>query len=281
MEPNMDQIWIWDGVIGYAYPNPGPSIYGLGDTASFFKSPNVMYLWGENNEIALDRLRDFKRVVLDITKSRPVLKTVSIEGEEKPQKAYFDTLIGEDTGTAADVSRDEAQNVSRLSTEYSNVVGAINDDLSPHYIKHGHATPAQMQNIYETLKQHNSALDLYGVFYGEHFGLPRLAEYVPYVDIVNIWVGNPNQDLDKLDEYIDQCPQVFAGKPILLGLYLYDYVDCQPIHRKLLEFQFNKAVQYIKEDRIIGCTILAAALLDKIPDTVHWVKGYLEDHFQG
>jgi len=246
-------VWVWDGP-SIDFPM-GPSIMGLGEGTRYFRARNVFYLFADTTDFALTKLKGFKEVVCDITKWK-----------------YIGTPISEGGKYAFLPSKDEALRLSKFSLRYKNVVGGIMDDLGP-----GTRTrPEDLKETYQALKMHNQALHLYAVFYTHEFDRPIIEEYLPYVDVVNIWVWNNTQDLKKLDLYINQCADVFPNKSILLGLYLYDFPTQQPMPMDLLEFEFNKAVQYVRDEKIIGFSILASSLIDHFPQTAEWVRGFLE-----
>jgi len=247
-ELTTDHIWVWDGP-AIDYPM-GPSIMGLGEGTRYFHAENVMYLFAATTEFALDKLRGFKRVVCDITKWK------FIEGGRY----------------VALSSTEEALKLSRFSLRYRNIVGGIIDDLI-HTRKVN-----EVEEAYCALKRYNPELQLYGVIYTHEFDLPVLEEYLPYIDVVNIWVWENTKNLRNLDSYIERCPEVFPGKPILLGLYLYDYPTKQPMPKELLEFEFKKAVQYVKDEKIIGFSILASSLIDHFPETARWVREFLKEN---
>jgi len=249
--PSVDHVWVWDGP-AIDYPM-GPSIMGLGEGIRFFHARNVMYLFAANNPFALNKLKEFKRVVCDITKWK------FVEG------GRYITLP----------SKDEALNLSKLSTRYGNIVGGIMDDLIGIFNR-DKKTPEGLKETYLALKEYNPPLQLYGVIYTHEFNLPIVREYLPYIDVVNIWIWKNTESLKNLDSYINRCPEVFPGKPILLGLYLYDFPTKQPMPMDLLKFEFDKAVQYVREEKIIGFSILASSLIDHFPETANWVRRFLE-----
>jgi hypothetical protein len=252
VDATTDHVWVWDGP-SIDFPM-GPSIMGLGEGTRYFHATNVMYLFAETTPFALQKLREFKRVVCDISKWK-----------------YTGTPISQDGKYVFLPSKDEASKLSRLSLTYGNVVGGIIDDVLP--LKKG---PDDLKEAYLALKEHNPALQLYAVFYTHEFDQPILKECLPYVDVANIWVWNNTEDLKNLDHYVDRCEEVFPGKPILLGLYLYDFPTQQPMPMNLLEFEFKKAIQYVEEERTMGFSILASSLIDHFPETANWVRGFLE-----
>lgn len=252
-ELTTDHVWVWDGP-SIDFPM-GPSIMGLGEGTRYFHARNVMYLFADTTDFALGKMKEFKRVVCDITKWR-----------------YVGTPISEGGKYTFLPSKDEAEKLGKFSTKYGNVIGGIIDDLGP-----GTRTkPEGLRETHMALKKHNPSLQLYAVFYTHEFGRPEIREFLPYVDVVNVWIWNNTRDLVNIDLYISQCADVFPNKPILLGLYLYDFPTQQPMPMDLLEFEFKKAAQYVKEEKIVGFSILASSLIDHFPQTAEWVRIYLE-----
>ena len=151
-------IWVWDGP-AIDFPM-GPSIMGLGEGPRYFNAENVMFLFAETTDFALKKLSVFKKVVCDITKWK------FVEGGKY----------------VALSSKEEALKISRLSLSYKNIVGGIMDDL----IQLKQVDEVKEAN--KALKKYNSALELYGVIYTHELDSPKLENYLPYIDVVNLWI---------------------------------------------------------------------------------------------
>ncbi|MGQ9514914.1 MAG: hypothetical protein ACUVTL_07710 [Thermoproteota archaeon] len=257
VELTTEHVWVWDGP-AIDFPM-GPSIMGLGEGTRYFHAKNVMYLFADTTEFALNKLREFRKVVCDITKWK-----------------YVGNPISEGGRYVFLPSKDEALKLSKLSLKYGNVVGGIIDDLGPG----ARTKPEDLRETYHALKEYNPTLQLYAVIYTHELDRPIIGEYFPYIDVVNIWIWNNTKDLRKLDFYISQCADAFPDKPILLGLYLYDFPTQQPMPMELLEFEFNRAAQYVREEKIIGFSILASSLIDHFPETAEWVRRFLERNLE-
>ncbi|MBO3804145.1 MAG: hypothetical protein JTT11_09835 [Candidatus Brockarchaeota archaeon] len=252
-ELTTEHVWVWDGP-AIDFPM-GPSIMGLGEGTRYFHARNVFYMFADTTDFALAKLKGFKKVVCDITKWK-----------------YVGTPISEGGRYEFLPSKDEALKLSEFSLRYGNIVGGIMDDL----LSGNRTKPEDLEETYLALKKLNPALQLYAVIYAHEFDNPALREYLPYIDVANVWVWDNTKDLRNLDLYISRCDEVFPNKPILLGLYLYDYPTQQPMPQDLLEFEFNKAAQYVREGKIIGFSILASSLIDHFPKTAEWVRRFLE-----
>jgi len=243
-------IWVWDGP-AIDFPM-GPSIMGLGDGPKYFYAENVMFLFAETTKFALNRLIEFRRVVCDITKWRFT------------EKCRYIALPSED----------EALKLSKLSLEYKNVVGGIIDDMLR--LKR----VEEVKAAYRALKEYNPHLKLYGVIYTHELEDPKMVDYLPYIDVINLWVWENTKHLKLIDLYIEQCSALCNDKPIIWGLYLYDFPTKQPMPINLLKFQFEKAVQLIVEERIAGFSILASHLIDHFPETAYWVRRFIKENLE-
>ena len=288
-----DHVWVWDGPANTL----GPSIYGLGETTKYLHSDNVVCMWLSSKTkrpAAFKKLKDFKRVVWDLTRTTWRGKHVTPVGEEAQAVGFFmEDSWSEGRG---EESKEEALKVSKFSKTYGNIDGGILDYSFGGFASRG-GTPADLKEIQSALKADNPSLKLYWMQYTQDVD-PKWSDYLPYVDVISLW--EPKRDnLKNLDASLDRCAEVFPGKPILLGLYLADYWAqrlgagekherqwhrdwaVEPIPVDLLELQFSKAVQYVKEGRIIGFSILAGALVDMFPETAEWIRNFLEKELAG
>ena len=253
MRPSMDHVWVWTpGPAFAAQLDPSmKTVCGVEELAGYFNAENIMY-FDSNDTEALGKLRDFRKVVCSVT--------------DEPDKM-----------------EGKALELSETSLKFSHVVGGIIDDLSSQFIsrsgRYYKLSPEKLERIRKALGKFNPALRLYGVFYTMNFDLD-LTDYMPHIDVVSLWVWQNLRDLKNLDTYLEQCPRIFPDKPILLGLYMFDFPSSALMPMDLLKFEFNKAVQYIREGRIAGFQILGRYLRSDLgSDQAQWIKNFLEENF--
>ncbi len=251
----MDRVWVWGG--------PTPHWGGSTDKdcaakgAQYFGAPNVAYVYGPNNDEMMETLRAFKRVTCPLSRH---CRSVEVCDEVA-----------------------EARHLSQLSLKYSNIVGAIIDDLSVSG-NFPRIAPA-MKDIWQALHAHNPHLKLYGVVYTRDLETD-FSPILPYLDGVNLWVWNP-QDLKKMKAAIRQTGRVFKSKPILMGLFMHNYFDDghgtanKPVPMDLMKFQFETAAELLRDNRIEGIVILGAREIAKHPAEAEWIRSFLETEFSG
>jgi len=255
MDPilNSDKVWIWGiGPTWYArhFGSPGEQSTTQ-DLADFFGCNNVMYFDYVYPREDLNTLNQFKRVVISIT--------------DEPSNMMSKT-----------------SEVVNFSQGHENVVGAIIDDLTTIYLhKNGDhkISPEQVGEMKKLLISKNPSLKLYAVFYTMNFDIDFTA-YLPYIDIVSLWVWNA-RNLKNLDKYLRKASKIFGDKPILLGLYWFDfpkYKALMPL--KLLKFEFKKAAKYLHEQQIDGIQILGRYLKEDLESPqAKWIQDYLKENF--
>jgi hypothetical protein len=243
---------------------------------------------------ALRKLKDFRRVVWDLTRTTWQRRQYRLAGNEAEHVGFF--LENSWSVGRGEESKEEALKISKLSKTYGNLDGGILDYSFAGFASRG-GTAAHLKEIQSGLKAHNPSLKLYWMTYTGDVD-PKWSEYLPYVDVINLWEPR-RENLKNLDSSLDRCAEVFPGKPVLLGLYLADYWArrlrpgeedewqwhrdwaVEPMPVELLELQFSKAIQYVNEDRIIGFSILGESLIDMFPDTAQWIRDFLKKELGG
>ena len=246
----IDKVWVWGG------PTPlwGGSLEKdcAAKGAQYFGAPNVVYVYGPNNDEMMETLRSFKRVICPVSRH---CRSVEVEDE-----------------TA------EARQVGRLSLKYSNIEGAIIDDLS---------YPGDFQNISDkilefrqSLRADNPRLKLCGVVYTHHLELDY-TPILPHLDVVNLWVWNP-QDLVNMKASVQLAKAVFRSKPILMGLFIHNYFDDDPgtnhmpVLMDLVKFQFETAFGLLRDGQVEGIVILGDREIAKHPTQAEWIREFLK-----
>lgn len=264
--------WIWEGqgLVG----GVDPSIFGVGDGAEYFGLKKLCYMFHPNDELAMEKLRHFDEVVCDIAKwkFRRCQGEVgpTIEGGGAPElipavRMYRDGKLA--------TMCEEAETVSRLSLTYRNVKGAIDDELFGHVKREG-ITPDQYGTVHHSLKKSNPQLKLWGVLFDFELNKEDLAGYIPYMDLINIWIWNP-KDFPSVDRHLKRCRELFPGKPIVLGCYLRDFFTQRPMPLDMLKFQWEQILRHVVNRSIDGYAILAACLIDGQPEQARWVRDFL------
>ena len=166
-----------------------------------------------------------------------------------------------------------AEELSRLSLEFPNIVGAMCDDVSVHF--RNVVLPEAFAARSRALKKHNAKLKMYGVVYAQELGRKDFSPILPYLDVVNLWFWNMEEILD-YDRYLESCRATFPGKPILQGIFLHDYGTSDAgAPPSLLRHQLDKAREYLTRGIVEGVVILGDREIAKWPGSAAAVRDYL------
>src|SRR3972149_4228030 len=86
-------------------------------------------------------------------------------------------------------------------------------------------------------------------------GREGINDYIKELDGIHLWTWHAKDVVD-LEENVAHCERLFPKKPIVLGLYLYDYGDGRRIPLDLLEQQCATAARLAEAGRIEGIVFL-------------------------
>jgi hypothetical protein len=237
----------------------------VGEAVAYFGLDRANFMFHRNNAINLNKLKHVGEVVPEISK----WKWVEIPPE--PGKHGWGFANWRDSNPAT--VRDEAANLSRVSLDFDNVSGAIIDDCSGifHYDAYNAGWP---QRIHTALRSANPKLKLWLVVYTHELHLEQWQAFLPYMDIVNLWVWK-YQDLPQLEAHVARCAEVFPGKEIIIGTYIRDYPAKTGVPLDLLQGQYETILRLWEKGRISGYSILAGCLIDMHPPQAEFIRGFI------
>jgi len=259
--------WVWEGQ-GFD-PDVPPSIYGVGEGATYFGLDRCNLMFHPNDEITLGKLADKREIVTDISK----WKFVEIPRQDGVAGGVgFRNWRDSDPNTA----RAEAENLSRLSLQFPNLVGAMIDDTTGmlEYDDYDGDAPAAVR---AALHSANADLKLWIVVYCQQLVEDYWEPFAEAIDVVHLWVGDPWK-LVNLEEYVDTCGEVFPGKEIIVGSYLRDYSRKQEVPTECVAQQYEIMYRLWEQERIAGYSILGACLIDRHPDQAEFIRNFIADH---
>jgi len=253
-----DVGWVWEGQ--GLDPQVPPSIYGLGQGAEYFGLTRVNYLFQPNDEHAMKLLSHLDEVTCDISKW---------DYEWTSDGAVKCVVRGDPAAVRA-----EGEKVARLSTRFSNITGAFYDDVMG-LMKSYDYGPEEFGEIRAAIRDINPELKLWAVVYTHEFEhVDYWRAISPHIDVVNLWVWESSKLAD-LDDYVDQCRKLFAGKPIIMGVYLRDYgiPAAVPVSRVLREME--DVARLIERGKITGYSILGSVLIDGHREQADAVRDFI------
>ena len=244
-----DKVWVWGG------PTPQWGGSMADDTlvrgADYFNAENVVYVYGPTNEKMMQIHSKYKKMLCQVNAN---------------------------CRTEGALYRSEEENaalLSELSLKYPNITGAMCDDYCTGTNRI--LLPERYEKIYRGTKKHNKDLSVYGVVYAHELPVRNFQLIQDYVDVVNFWIWNKDEILD-YDEHIAACQENFPGKPIVQGIFIHEYGRADMGNPPaLLEYQLDKAREYMAKGVVKGIIILGDREIGKWPESASAVREYLHN----
>jgi hypothetical protein len=261
-----DAGWVWEGH-GFD-PGLEPSIYGVGEGAEYFGLDNVNFMFHRNNHLNLSKVSDYGQVVAEISK----WKWVEIEPDwEKHGWGYANHR-----DSRPETIREEAEKLSRVSLDFPNITGAIVDDASGMFGFDNYSSEWP-ERIGGALRSANPDLKLWMVVYTHELDLEHWQLFLPYVDIINLWVWE-YQNLPTLEDEVARCAEIFPGKEIIVGSYIRDYPAVMGVPLDFMRGQYETMLRLWEQERISGYSILGTCLIDMHPPQAEFIRDFIADH---
>lgn len=243
-----DNLWVWGGPTPYWGGSMADDTLVRG--AQFFDAKNVVYVYGPTDDKMLKLHSGFKRMLCQVNSQ---CRTPGAQGAMN------------DEGNA--------EELSRLSLKYPNIVGAMCDDVTTYFRKI--VLPDAFEARYKALKKYNDKLKMYGVVYVHELEQKDFSLILPYMDTVNLWFWHMNEILD-YDRNIRLCQEKFPGKPIIQGIFLHEYgISDAGNLPQLLIYQLDKAREYMTRGIVEGVILLGDREIKKWPESSDAVRNYL------
>ncbi|MBN1347331.1 MAG: hypothetical protein JXQ73_31865 [Phycisphaerae bacterium] len=160
--------------------------------------------------------------------------------------------------------------VRGLVDKYPKIEAVLLDDMSSVGMDKGFK-PEHIRQIRSLLPGAYRKVKIWGVVYTMNLDRKGVNEYIKELDVINLWVWHA-KDVVKLEQYMAHCERQFPDKPIVLGLYLYDYGNGRRIPREFLETQCETARKLAQAGRIQGIVFLT---INDDPEAVSWAAEWV------
>lgn len=248
-----DNLWIWGGPTPYWGGSLSDDTLIRG--AAYFDIQNAFYVYGPTSEKMISIHSGFRNLLCQVNSL--------CRAEDQLQKMTDVEMAGL---------------VGRLSLKYRNVKGAICDDATQ-YDEKLDAEPFRKR--YEALKKYNPELKMYLVVYAHEMKPEKdFSVILPYVDGINFWCYSMEEFLE-YDKYVQICQKKFPKKPIIQGIFLHEYCRSDAgTFPELLEYQLDKAREYLTKGVLQGVILLGDREIKKWPESAKAVRNYLKNQFR-
>ncbi len=190
--------------------------------------------------------------------------------------ASFQRLVWETTpdGTGLGppfVYKDRMAQIRKLVDKYPQIEGVLLDDMSTGKMDRGFK-PEHIRHIREQFPGKYQAVKVWGVVYSMSLDRKLMDECLKELDVINLWVWHA-KDIVDIDKYVAHCERVAPGKPIYLGIYLYDYGGERRMPLDLLKQHCEAALKLAHAGRIAGMVFLT---INDDPQAVGWAADWIK-----
>lgn len=173
---------------------------------------------------------------------------------------------------AAPFSYDQTiDRVRTLAGSYPQIEGVLLDDMTSLGIDQGFE-PGHIGRIRTLLGDTNDQVKVWGVVYTMNLGRENIDAYLAELDVINLWTWHA-KDIPQLRQHVTAIRERFPEKPIVLGLYLYDYGDGRAMPIDLLAEQCETALDLAQRGTVQGIAFLT---ITNDPATVAWTADWID-----
>ncbi len=163
--------------------------------------------------------------------------------------------------------------IIELHESHPNVEGVLLDDFSTTEISKG-ATPEVLEGMRRSMPD---SLHLWLVIYSMSLDIPDLPEYLKHADGISFWVWDA-LELPELPRFVRRCNDLSQGKPMVLGLYLYDFGNMRCITTDQMRAQVETGLDLHRGGECSGLCFLSSSVMDVGLDSVKWLRRWIGEH---
>ena len=184
------------------------------------------------------------------------------------------SVLGDASTPLPEAELGNAQDVVDVLGVGKNITGGIVDDFfSPERMER--FTPEVLKKIKKLLNDNGK--DFWCVLYNHQLDF-ELEKYLECFDGVTFWHWGC-KEIEKIDEYLEKLFALTKDKPVMLGMYLWDYLDvgAKPMDPVLFERQLKTYFELLKSKRIQGVVFCSSTVGDADLETNKILKKYIAE----
>jgi hypothetical protein len=276
------------GALLAAYSSLGAHALPLRSTTSVETVRDRLWLWGHyegshNEGWNLPAKSRITPVEAAYYMSLPNVVLVRYEGKpEMPFDLYavpfraLHQVIWSVVGAGGKTTDSEREATLKMAEENENFRGVIMDDFFAEP-KNGPPAALSIENLVQLQRQLKSGkkkLDLWVTLYMHQLDNP-IAEYLKYCDVLTLWTWKAN-DLSNLTENIKKAENLSPGTRRVLGCYMWDYGNKQPMPLTAMQQQCEQGLEWLRQGRIEGMIFLASCICDLNLEAVEWTRKWIQ-----
>jgi hypothetical protein len=256
MQTVRDRLWLWghdSAAHNNAWGLPAPSRISPVEAAFYMRVPNVILVRYEGRPAP-----PYRQYALPF--------------------AALNGVVWSIVGAAGLTGDEERRAAVALRAQLPNLTGVMMDD----FFRNDPATPDglgvlgvdELRQVRRELAAGGRRLDLWVVLYDHQLSLP-VGDHLGQCDKVSFWTWKA-ADLDGLEANLARVEQLAPAAGKVLGCYMWDYGQGQPMPLSRMKHQCELGLQWLKEGRIEGMIFLATCICDLELEAVEWTRRWVE-----
>jgi len=155
--------------------------------------------------------------------------------------------------------------------KHPQVIAILLDDMTSLAASRGFR-PEHIRDLRSLISAEELLLKIWGVLYTMNFSEDVTDDLVQELDVINLWTWH-GKDLVDLEKNVAECERRYPDKPIMLGIYLYDYGEGRLMPRDLHKQQCEIALKLAHAGRIEGIVFLT---INNDPETLEWTAEWIQ-----
>lgn len=185
------------------------------------------------------------------------------------------SVLGDASTPLPEAELGNTQDILDVLSVGGNITGGIVDDFfSPERMER--FTPEVLKKI--KAKLNANGLDFWCVLYNSKLDFD-LAQYIECFDGITFWVWGADK-LDDVEKYLTKLFTIAQGKPVMLGIYLWDYLDegTKPMDAVRFEKQLKRYFGLLENGEIEGVIFCSSTVGDTDLETNKILKRYIAEY---
>ncbi len=251
-----DRLWVWG--------NPGMTEPGKHTAATFAQaSPQ-----------GRARMLGVPNIIMagsGLPHDRAKAARLTREAAAAPHLVWEVVPDGQKDSSPPFVFKRRIADIEPLVKKHPRIEAVLLDDMTSVAASKGFK-PKHIRGIRSLIKEKALPLKIWGVLYTMNFPKPITDSLVNELDVINLWTWHA-KDTVHLEKNVAECEKRYPGKPIVVGLYLYDYGNGRRMPMDLHERQCETALKLLHTKRVQGIVFLTITNDERaVQWTIDWVK---------
>jgi len=183
------------------------------------------------------------------------------------------SVLGDASTPLPETETGNTRDILDMLSQCNNITGGVVDDFfSPERMKR--FTPKVLKKIKRALNE--KGLDFWCVLYDMQLDF-ELEKYMECFDGITFWIWEC-VNIKNMEIYLEKLSAIAKGKPLMLGIYLWDYSEGNtPMDSVLFEKQLIRYFCLLKEKKIEGVIFCSSTVGDAQLQTNEILKKYIAE----